>query len=222
MPAHIQFCPIELPGHGTRFSEPLLDTVDRLIPRLIRDILPILDRPFFVFGHSLGALLAFELCRHLVERQGVVPNRLFVSGRRAPHAISPPPLRHTLSDRDLIDNVTELGGIPDELAGSEDLMSLMLPILRADFRMTERYENTVPPPLPLPVTAITGNNDPEVSVQEMQDWQETSAISFSLHPLDGDHFYFSRSDTRRKLILLICQHINMPDLFWKLLILARN
>ena len=211
MPASVQLCPIEFPGHGTRFSEALLDTVDELIPQLIRDILPILDRPFFVFGHSLGALLGFEFCRHLIEVHNIVPCRLFVSGRRAPQRKSPPTLRHTLLDQDLIDNVIELGGVPAELLDSGDLMSLILPILRSDFRLTELYENISPSPLPIPITAITGESDPEVSIQEMQDWKEVSADSFSLHSFDGDHFYFLCPKIRRELILLICQHVNMPN-----------
>lgn len=209
MPAHVQLCPIELPGHGTRFSEPLIDKVDHLIASLVRDILPILDCPFFVFGHSLGALLGFEFSRHLVQKHDLTPDRLVVSGRRAPHKKSPPPLRHTLPDQQLIDNLTKLGGMPDGLAEDRDLMRLMLPILRADFRLTELYEGNISSPLPFPMTAIVGDNDPEVSVPEMHSWQDVRPESFSLHPFVGDHFYLLQPEARRNLILLICQHINL-------------
>ena len=124
-----------------------------------------------------------------------------------PHTKNLPPLRHTLADQQLVDNLTMLGGIPDGLAEDHDLMQLMLPILRADFRLTELYRGSISPLLPLPVMAVVGNNDPEVSIPEMQSWQNIGSESFFLHPFTGDHFYLLQPEARRKLILLICQHM---------------
>ncbi|NKD88680.1 alpha/beta fold hydrolase [Haematospirillum sp. 15-248] len=201
LPAGIEVCPVELPGRGTRFADPLIDAMGTLIPEMAVALEPFLDRPFALFGHSLGALLAFELSSFLNRSRGYAPVHVFVSGRRPPQEPSEPPFRHCMDDESLKRNLVALGGMPEEVQSSPELLALLLPVLRSDFRLTEQYSYDGQITLGSPLTAYVGSRDPEVSVSVMQDWNNVSADTFSLRTLDGDHFYLLEPESRRHLLM---------------------
>lgn len=200
MPAAIDVCPIELPGRGTRFFDPPATGAEALIADMAAAIRPHLDRPFALFGHSLGALNAYLLARHLWQQGNVPPVHLFVSGRRAPHRPVRQPFRHVMDDAALIGELQGLGGMTPEILQSEEMLRMVLPVLRADFRITELYSHREGPGLPFPITAFTGDHDGEVPPEEMEHWRHLAGAGFALNVLAGGHFYLSAAQERRALL----------------------
>ena len=159
--AGIEVARVHLPGRETRLREPLFNRLESLVDTLVEELIPWIDGPFALYGHSMGALLAFELARGLRRRHKLLPVHLFVSGYRAPQL--PPaelPFSH-LPDAEFIDRVRQYGGVPDLVAQNEELMEIFLPILRADFAMTETYVYQRGIALRMPAHCIRGAFRPE-------------------------------------------------------------
>jgi medium-chain acyl-[acyl-carrier-protein] hydrolase len=194
----VEVCPIQLPGRENRLGEPPLTNIQTLAERLASEILPFARKPFALFGHSMGALLAFELTRTLRRLDGPMPSALFISAHRAPHL----PLRrkplHALPDPEFLQAVRGLGGTPGEVFEHEDLLKVMLPVLRADFTLCDRYDFIPEAPLDCPLVLYAGRQDTEVSPQEVEAWGEHTTQTARLRIFPGDHF-FLRSD--RDLLL---------------------
>ena len=184
MPPEVAICPVRLPGRETRLSEPAFDSMEQLIPALRGAIDPYLDRPFAFFGHSLGAVIAFELAR-LPKTH---PRCLFVSGARAPqlrrdHVPPPPP-----SDDELIEELRRLEGIPPELLEHRELMQLALPALRADTALYRNYVYQEGPPLDCPISAYGGADDVRITRGHLEAWAEQTTM-FKLALFRGGHFF---------------------------------
>jgi medium-chain acyl-[acyl-carrier-protein] hydrolase len=198
LPQVVEVCPIQLPGRENRLGEPPDTDVRTLAERLAGQILPYARKPFALFGHSMGALLAFELTRTLRRLGGPMPCVLFLSAHRAAHL----PLRrkplHGLPDPEFIQALRGLGGTPGEVFEHEDLLKVMLPVLRADFTLCDRYRFVPEAPLDCPLVLYAGRQDTEVSPQEIEAWNEHSTQTSRLRIFPGDHF-FLRSD--RDLLL---------------------
>jgi medium-chain acyl-[acyl-carrier-protein] hydrolase len=141
----------------------------------------------------MGALIAFELARELRRRRCPTPAHLFVSAYRAPHLPpSQPPFSH-LPDAEFIDRVRQYGGVPDLVAQNEELMEIFLPILRADFEMTENYVYKEEAPLECPFTAFGGLSDPKVSRDRIVAWRMHTSVNFGVHFFPGGHFFIQDS-----------------------------
>jgi surfactin synthase thioesterase subunit/glycosyltransferase involved in cell wall biosynthesis len=185
LPAGVAVCPVRLPGRETRLSEPPFDQMDRLMEALSQAIAPYLDKPFALFGHSLGAAIAFELARLLPTRLA----GLFVSGARAPqlrraHIPPPPP-----SDAELIEELRRLDGIPQEILEHRELMQLALPALRADTALYRNYIYGDGPPLHCPIRAYGGEDDVRIARRDLEPWAEQTTQSFQLEMLPGGHLF---------------------------------
>lgn len=186
----LSLLPVELPGRGLRRQESALRDVAALVQALGPALRARLDRPFLLFGHSLGALLAFETARHLRRRYALLPRALIVSGRHPPHmGRDPTGFRHGLPRQQFLEALKGLNGTVPEVLAHPELMALVEPSLRADFAMTELYAHEPGPPLDCPMLALTGGDDPEVSPEEMAEWARHGAAGFRLITLPGDHFY---------------------------------
>jgi surfactin synthase thioesterase subunit len=192
LPAGIEVCPVHLPGREARFSEPAIGDVDALVDPLLEGLLPHLEGPFALFGHSMGGLIAFELADRL-RSEGVTPARFFASGVRAPHVPLRSDPRHALPDDQFLAAVRELNGTPPELLENPEIMSLMLPTLRSDFRLAEAYRYRPRPPLECPVVAFGGRDDPDVRREDLEAWRQHTAGRFELYVLPGDHFFIAPS-----------------------------
>ena len=192
LPPQIEVWPVQLPGREWRLKEPPHTRMAELVPALAEGLGPHLDGPFAVFGHSMGALVGFELCRFLRERGGPQPVRLFASGSPAPQL---PPVRRTVgvSDEQFVQTLRALSGTPAEVLDNPELMALLLPVLRADFELCETYEADGAPPVDVPITALCGLEDPVAPRERMEPWADQTAAGFNLRMLPGGHFFVHTS-----------------------------
>jgi medium-chain acyl-[acyl-carrier-protein] hydrolase len=191
LPGHVEVCPVQLPGRETRFREPAFTRVAPLVEALAQSLRPKLDRPFAFFGHSLGALVAFELSRRLQRDYRLQPTRLFVSACEAPQIRSPGKALHTLPPAEFREELHRLNGTPDAILDNDELMELLLPTLWADFSVYETYTYVSGPPLTCPITVLGGLSDDTVSRQGLDAWCEQTTGPFRLLQLPGDHFFLN-------------------------------
>jgi medium-chain acyl-[acyl-carrier-protein] hydrolase len=185
----VDVCPIEMPGHGTRFREPLLDELPMLVRSLVDALCAEFREPFALFGHSMGALVAFELARLVRATMDTLPVHIFVSGAHAPQAHRRLGSTTDLDDASLMRRLRRYGGTPAEVLNAADLMHLFLPVVRADFRMLERYVFAAGEPLACPITAFGGMNDDLVGVDALNGWAVHTTCTFERIVVPGSHFF---------------------------------
>jgi surfactin synthase thioesterase subunit len=184
----VEICGVQLPGRGTRLSEPVLTGMDELVAA-VTEVMPT-GAPYSVFGHSLGALVAYEVTRALRQAGRRLPDHLIVSGFPAPSMPRTEHQIHTLPDDELINEVGRRhGGLPEEILADPELKTLMARYLRADYQILETYEWRPDDPLPVPVTVFSGRDD-EISATALRAWQLHAADEIALRYFPGGHFYF--------------------------------
>jgi medium-chain acyl-[acyl-carrier-protein] hydrolase len=166
-----------------------------LLPRLAEAVAPLLDRPFAIFGHSMGAIVGFEFARWLRRNLRMLPDHLFMSGRRAPQFRSLKPLLFEKSDEDFVKSIADLKGMPPEVLQDRELLELLLPTLRADCQLSETYRYTEEEPLACPITAFGGSEDEEIEDGRLEGWGRHTSASFSAYVLEGNHFFLHPRET---------------------------
>ena len=191
-PPACEIVPVELPGRGRRFRDAPIAEMAPLVEVLTSEIARNAGRrPFALFGHSMGAIVAFELARALGP--GVV--RLFVSASSAPH-LRIVKERSSLSDQDLERELAELGGTPREILEDAEMMALLMPMLRADFALVEHYRGPGEGQLPCPVTVFAGTRDDYVDQEAARAWERYGSRGFRFVPVEGHHFYLDEARDR--------------------------
>ncbi|GCE14977.1 thioesterase II family protein [Tengunoibacter tsumagoiensis] len=189
LPPDIDICPIQLPGRENRLIEPSINQIPLLCETLGPILLPFLDRPYAFFGHSMGSLVSFELTRWLRRAQQPLPRYLFVSGGRAPQVWHKEDPIYNLPEPDFLSAIQKLGGTPEAVLREPELLQLILPILRADFELCETYSYQEEEPLAVPIAALGGLSDPEVSQSQLDAWRTQTNRRFTLHMFAGNHFF---------------------------------
>ncbi|WP_405939248.1 alpha/beta fold hydrolase [Streptomyces sp. NBC_00726] len=179
---------VQYPGRHDRFGEPPAERAEQIVGAVLRELPDPADRPLALFGHSMGALLAFETAR-MLQDLGRPPAALFVSGRGGPSLPLPARWSEELSDDGLLAEMRLLAGTSEDLLADPMLMELALPPLRADYRLLGRYAYVPGPPLRCPVVALGGDADPRVPVAELAAWERETAVGLTTHVLPGGHFY---------------------------------
>lgn len=206
LPADVELNAVQLPGRGARISETPLNNIQHMARACADAMAPLLDRPFVFFGHSMGAMLAYELTRELRRRGLPLPQQLMVSACRAPHCeLGREPL-HNLPKPQFIDAVANLKGTPEAAIANPELMDLLEPVLRADFTAAESWVYTPEPALALPIAAFGGTQDHWVARTVLSAWREHTTAGFWQQNFAGDHFYILQQTTAlvQQISQLLC------------------
>lgn len=190
LPPEIELAAVQLPGRQNRIAEDPVTEVAPLVRVLTQALRPVMDGPFSFFGHSGGAILAFELARALRDKGGPQPSHLFLSAQSAPGQRGAIQRLHDLSDEELTAEVVRLGGIEPEIAEDEDVMDALLMTLRADFELWENHHIEPGAPLDVPITVLSGDTDPRAPLDTLGAWREQTRARFETHLYQGGHFYF--------------------------------
>jgi medium-chain acyl-[acyl-carrier-protein] hydrolase len=196
LPDEIEPCAVEYPGRGRRRAEP---SATRLAPlaNAARDgLLPLLDMPYAVFGHCMGALLAFEILRRLPQVDAAPPVALVVAGSRAPSVAPPDPPLHRLGDDQLLSHLRALGGTPDELLVNPQASRFFFRALRADLEAAETYGGTAmpEPKLQCPIFAYIGRDDEDLRRDQVDPWARETHGPGTVRELTGDHFFVKSAE----------------------------
>ena len=213
LPAWINVAPLELPGRGRRLDEPLVEDFQTLVEQLCDEIAQGKQgksQRWAIFGHSMGALLAYGITARLQTLRAStpvlsrpefsMPERLFASASPAPSRRDPDELPDTNDDAALIADLRKQGGTPQEVFDSPELLHLTLTTLRADYRVCESFDYDGSPPLAMPVQVFAGRQD-DIEAHRIEAWRDEAGGSFDLHWFDGGHF-FIRAHERQVLRLL--------------------
>lgn len=206
LPASIDLCPIQLPGRETRLHEHPFTTMEPLVAALADALEPHLGMPYALFGHSMGALTAFELARELRRRGKPEAVRLFVAGFASPETPRTRE-RHRMNDRDLIAELRDFGGTPAVLLNDAEMMRHVLPILRADFSVIETYRRRDEAPLDIPISGMAGAEDREAPAVAMTGWGRQSSAGFRLTVFSGDHFFVHAANVRKAVVEVIARDL---------------
>lgn len=188
---------LELPGRGARMASPPVTAMASAVACLAEQ-LEVSTGSWWMFGYSLGALLAFELARECRRRGQTGPEQLVVAAAEPPHVPRARRGLHELPDRELVERLGDWGGIPEAVREHEGLLRLMVPALRADLRLLETYCFQPEPPLSCPILAYAGARDRIASAAAMSEWRVHTNGKFELQTLPGGHFFLDAS--RRALL----------------------
>lgn len=182
---------IELPGRGRRVGEALCFSLEELADDIFAQLQKSIVRErYALFGHSMGAALAY-LCLLRIRRAGLpLPEAVFLSGKSAP-TVSRAKGRYLLPREEFIKMLGDLGGCPPEILQDEELINYFEPILRADFQAIETWQHRAEEPLPVPMVVLLGRDD-EVSRNDAAAWALETSEEFQLHEFDGDHFFIQQ------------------------------
>ncbi|MDB1090082.1 alpha/beta fold hydrolase [Streptomyces sp. ACA25] len=186
--ADVEVLAVQYPGRQDRRNEPFIDSVDGLVDRLLPEVLTWTDRPLALFGHSLGATVAFETARRLPPTGSMRPAHVFVSGRRAPTVSRGD---SDLPDDELTDEIRRLQGTDASLLADDELLAMVLPAIRNDYRAAATYRYRPSPALRCPVTVLTGDMDPHVTADEAAAWAGLTSAATVVRTFSGGHFYLN-------------------------------
>ena len=199
LPKEIELVNLELPGRGKRITEDLLTTIDAMTEDLFRQTESHIKGNYALFGHSLGALLCFTLCRKIAMKKANLPKYLFVSGQTAPHLIKPDH-RYSLPDDKFIEVLRQMEGTPEELLTDKSFIQFFLPIVKMDFQAIAQYQHIPDKPFNVPIAVLLGRQE-NITDEEAAKWQMETNEEIAVHRFDGGHFFiFNQTEEVCRLI----------------------
>ena len=204
----VEICAVELPGRERRLAEPPIPNIEPLLEAMVpavQELLAVDNAPYALFGHSMGAIIVFELARRLAAVEARPPSRLFLSSFRAPHLSSGDTNEPGLSDDALIAYLRTLAGTPAELLANREFLELVLPTLRADLALCFTYRLTPGPTLMTSAVVLGGVSDPEVAQHELEGWRRHFGGEFKLSLFPGGHFYLE--ECRSAVLRLVAEEL---------------
>ena len=190
LPPSVELIAVRLPGRESRIAEPLPGDLRQVVVEVADALAGLGERPTAVFGHSMGALAAFELCHELVRRGGAGARHLVAAAHQAPRAVVDEDPIHGLADDAFLERLNQLGGLPEAFIRHAELRELLLPSLRADVRLAETH--TVAPnatKLAIPVSAYGGIGDPDVARSDLEGWAAVTTGPSNVRMFPGGHFF---------------------------------
>ncbi len=189
VPDWIELLAVQYPGRQDRIGEPCVDDIRALADEIVAALEPLADRPLSLFGHSMGALIAYEVALRLEESTADRLQMLFVSGQRAPHEFNH--AAEKLSDAEVEAEIRYYGWVDSSILDDPEICDAVLPSLIADFRAAFSYRRHTPQLLRAPVVAYAGRDEPNIAAADLQRWSELSTSESSHRLFDGDHFYLA-------------------------------
>jgi medium-chain acyl-[acyl-carrier-protein] hydrolase len=189
----ISLHPIELSGRGRRIRAPFYENMEHAVDD-IYDLIKneIEGNEFAFFGHSMGTLLAYELCHKIKQLKGVEPIHIFFSGRYPPHIVKKDKTLHVLSDKEFTEEIFRLGGTPKEVYESKEILNFFIPVLKADYKIIEKYEYSERAnKMGCSFTCLTGKYDKDVKLNEMLEWGKHTEKCSQVHEFEGGHFFIN-------------------------------
>jgi surfactin synthase thioesterase subunit len=195
---------VQLPGRGVRFFEAPIEDMDTLIDTLYANLSTIFDRPYVIFGHSLGSRIAFELIQRCKFNNTLLPIHFIASGSRAPNSERETSQSFNMPNNEFIAYLGELNGTPKEILSNRDIMEVLLPTLRADFKIAETYCYQGNVKFNIPLTVIGGNEDTDISHKHLNEWTHFFLDDTKIHIVSGDHFFI---DTNKADVVKIVRTI---------------
>jgi medium-chain acyl-[acyl-carrier-protein] hydrolase len=205
LPETIEVCPVQLPGRENLRTRAPYSRLSPLIDELANVLGGYLNIPFAFYGHSMGALISFELIRRLRQQHLPQPSHLFVSSHRAPQLADRTSSLHELPDSEFLSKVQELQGITEAVLGNSELIEIFAPLLRADFSLCESYVYCEAAPLECAITCFGGTDDKRISTTELDAWRAQTTSRFKLRLFPGNHFFLQ--DSRQLLLRVISQDL---------------
>ncbi|WP_193664931.1 alpha/beta fold hydrolase [Bacillus mycoides] len=211
LPDNVELIAVQLPGRERRLSEVPYRQMKPLIEELSEAIIPMLDRPYSIFGHSMGALVGFELIRSLRLKGELEPYAFFASGHRAPHLSRSKPAIHNLPDNEFVQALIDYDArIPKEILEDKETLNVFLPYLRSDFEVCETYAYRIDNPLSCRIYAYGGSEDDAVNFTQVTSWNKQTTEHFYAKEFPGGHFFV---DTSKQMVLQeISQILNDADI----------
>jgi len=187
-------------------TEPPITRLDTLVKSLAQAMHSYLDKPFALLGHSMGALIAFELAREFRRYQSALPACLFISGCRAPQIPDLNPPTYNLPYRRFVEELRRLNGMSEEVLENHELMHFLVPLLRADFEVCQTYVYEPAGLLDCAIRAFGGNDDEETRDGRLEGWRKQTTGSFSMRMFKGDHFYLHAQ--KHSFLNVLCDELN--------------
>lgn len=194
IPESVELVAVQLPGREYRLVEPPMSDMKEIVSAVAEVLPPLLDKPFVFYGHSMGALIAFDLIRSLRAQGFRQPELLIVSGRDAPQFQWRDPAIRLLSDDELVDVVRDYNGTPEGFLADETLRELWLPRFRSDLTASVMYEYIEQPPLGCPIIVMFGAEDPLVSDTGLKGWIDHTKGNARFFCYPGDHFFLHTAE----------------------------
>lgn len=182
-------CMLEPPGRGKRTDEPLINNINDLVDDLFQIMEPTIEKydQFYIYGHSMGALLSYLLCHKFIALKKKQPLHLFISGCGGPSEREEKE-KHLLPSKEFRESLVKYGGITKDVLDNDKLMDFFEPILRADFEVVERYVYKERPKLKIPITGFFGT-DEDISTEEINLWNKETDKPFEIFEYPGNHFF---------------------------------
>lgn len=205
---NVELAIVQLPGRGIRLSEPPFETMTELVKALFLEIGKLKYKPFVFYGHSMGARVAYEVTLMLRRFNYQLPIHFIASGSVAPCIERKKDRIYHLPDEEFIKEVGELNGSPAEVLANNEIMQMLLPALRADFKIIETYCNKSQAIIPTKITVLAGNEE-EVDAEDLDAWFKLFSSNTGLHWIPGDHFFIdtNKSDVLSLLNGLLQEHL---------------
>ncbi len=209
LPEFVEVCPVELPGRGTRMGEKLIDNIEEILARITENIGSYLDKPFVFFGHSMGALISYELTKKVKDKYNACPQKLYISAHKAPFLERGGPIMHKLERESFVNELKKMNGIANELLEHTELMDLMIPIIKNDYAVCENYTYQGKEKINVPITAFGGRYDKDIHENDLIKWAEVTNHDFNHYLIEGGHFFITKEkENFIKLFTNILAHDN--------------
>lgn len=196
--SHIDLVPVEFAGRGRRINEPFYESMSDALDDLYDKVKPyLMEYKFAFFGHSMGGVFVYELCKKIKENEGKDPIHVFVSGRYPPHINKSEQMLHLLPDDKFKDAIIKIGGTPSSVFENPELSEIFIPILKADYRLIERYEYAESNfRFNCGLTVFNGRSDKIATSDEILEWQKYTTANLNIYDFEGAHFFIYNNTNR--------------------------